>query len=569
MGAGSTLSLSNTTVRNSAAGGSFAEGRGGGLFNRGMLALNGVTLTGNALSGNRTSLSTGGASGGGLYNELGATATLTGGAITDNSACQTVDCSTGASFSRFRGGGGVFNRGSLTATATRFSRNTTEMNGGGILSSEGSVTLQNATVDGNSATGGTGGLTSYETLNLTGVTLNGNSGRSSGGALEATGTATLTNVTISGNSGEFASAIALTSGSMTLTNGTVVGNINRGVAGTFVAGAVLTLGTITVKNTILANAATSGANCNASAEVAAIARLPVSAGNNLTDDASCGFTAAGDLQNTDPRLGPLQSNGGPTQTHALLADSPAVDAGTNTGCFPHEPARRGAPHRRHGPRHGPLRHWRVRVSAPTFRRDAHADANPDAYPDPHPDADGDADRDADRDEPHRPPSRRAGAAERADRPTLRERRGPELHGKRRRARQRHRDRQHGVDSGSDGPARRRAGHSPHRGHFDDRRPAGLPLRARHRRRGDGKLHRDQRGERAARLDRDCDIRAGCHGGRHDHGAGWWHRGRGTGCRPCTAAPATGTTALAAASPAAARPPRSTVRRRAARGAGDS
>src|SRR5262249_50678305 len=36
--------------------------------------------------------------------------------------------------------------------------------------------------------------------------------------------------------------------------------------------------------------------------------------------------------NTDPQLGPLQNNGGPTQTQALLPGSPAIDAGDNAGC---------------------------------------------------------------------------------------------------------------------------------------------------------------------------------------------------------------------------------------------
>jgi hypothetical protein len=40
---------------------------------------------------------------------------------------------------------------------------------------------------------------------------------------------------------------------------------------------------------------------------------------------------ASDLQNVEPRLGPLQDNGGPVFTHALLAGSPAIDAGANSG----------------------------------------------------------------------------------------------------------------------------------------------------------------------------------------------------------------------------------------------
>jgi hypothetical protein len=39
------------------------------------------------------------------------------------------------------------------------------------------------------------------------------------------------------------------------------------------------------------------------------------------------LTGPGDQINTDPMLGPLQDNGGPTFTHALLPGSPAIDAG--------------------------------------------------------------------------------------------------------------------------------------------------------------------------------------------------------------------------------------------------
>jgi hypothetical protein len=51
-----------------------------------------------------------------------------------------------------------------------------------------------------------------------------------------------------------------------------------------------------------------------------------SQGYNLESAATCGFAAAGDSQNTDPMLAALASNGGPTQTRALLAGSPAIDS---------------------------------------------------------------------------------------------------------------------------------------------------------------------------------------------------------------------------------------------------
>ena len=55
------------------------------------------------------------------------------------------------------------------------------------------------------------------------------------------------------------------------------------------------------------------------------------AGNNLSSDASSAFTGTGSLTNTDPKLGPLADNGGPTFTMALLPSSPAIDAGSTLG----------------------------------------------------------------------------------------------------------------------------------------------------------------------------------------------------------------------------------------------
>jgi hypothetical protein len=81
------------------------------------------------------------------------------------------------------------------------------------------------------------------------------------------------------------------------------------------------------ENTIVAGgSATSGPDCNGTV---------TSAGHNLDDGHGCGFTAAPagtDLITTNPDLGPLQNNGGSLPTMALLAGSPAIDAGSNTGC---------------------------------------------------------------------------------------------------------------------------------------------------------------------------------------------------------------------------------------------
>src|SRR5207237_7662699 len=81
-------------------------------------------------------------------------------------------------------------------------------------------------------------------------------------------------------------------------------------------------GTMEIGNTIL-NAG-SGGNIFSFGNQGRI----ISDGYNLSSDNGAGYlSAAGDQINTDPRVGPLQDNGGPTVTHALLADSPAIDAG--------------------------------------------------------------------------------------------------------------------------------------------------------------------------------------------------------------------------------------------------
>ena len=104
-----------------------------------------------------------------------------------------------------------------------------------------------------------------------------------------------------------------------------------------VGGIFNTVGTLSMTATIVAgNTAPLGPDVSAFTPV-------TSGGYNLIGDAtdSTGFAGPGDQVGTavdpiDPRLGPLADNGGPTQTHALLPGSPAIDAGTDpvTFCSP-------------------------------------------------------------------------------------------------------------------------------------------------------------------------------------------------------------------------------------------
>jgi hypothetical protein len=122
-----------------------------------------------------------------------------------------------------------------------------------------------------------------------------------------------------------------TAGRMTIANSTIAGNTaaagSGNPSGNASSGGMDTSAEPTLTNTILATnaAATSGPDC------AGVAR---SFGHNLLgNDAACsGFTAVGDLVDVDPMLGPLQGNGGPTFTMALLLGSPAIDAGDDPVC---------------------------------------------------------------------------------------------------------------------------------------------------------------------------------------------------------------------------------------------
>jgi predicted outer membrane repeat protein len=160
-------------------------------------------------------------------------------------------------------------------------------------------------------------------MTVTDSTVSGNTADYSGGGIYGDGL-TLTNSTVSGNTADYSGGGIYGDG-LTLTNSTVSGNdANQSGAGIYSGDATLT-------HTIVAGNGTTTPNCNEALD---------SLGYNLTDDDSCGFTAPGDLVVADAMLGPLADNGGPTETHALLAGSPAIDAGS-PDCPPPSTDQRG------------------------------------------------------------------------------------------------------------------------------------------------------------------------------------------------------------------------------------
>lgn len=173
-------------------------------------------------------------------------------------------------------------------------------NGGGIdVDGSGSLTMTHSTVVGNATTANGGGIAAAGgAVDLTNVTLSTNTA-DQGGGLDCGGACTLTNVTVTGN-------IAPTNGDGVRQSGA---------------------GTVTFVNSIVANNASGGVSeCDG-----ADANL-VSSGYNIGSDASCDFDGTGDQENTDPLLGTLQDNGGPTLTHAIAGSSPAIDTGDSSVC---------------------------------------------------------------------------------------------------------------------------------------------------------------------------------------------------------------------------------------------
>jgi predicted outer membrane repeat protein len=230
------------------------------------------------------------------------------------------------------GGGAISNSGTATLTDVTFNGNTAKNLGGGLFN-DGTASLSNVSMGSNSANAAGGILNSNTaSLVLSNSTLQDNTAVMSAGGLSSNGIAELNNVTLSGNTSlGTGGGILIFAGTTKMTNVTMSNNSASVGGGIRIGG-----GTITLRNTLLANAP-SGANCSVAGGTLG------SAGSNLGNDNTCTafFTAAGDLNNTNPLLGPLQINPpGTTATHALLPGSPAIDGVLNP-CPPPATDQRG------------------------------------------------------------------------------------------------------------------------------------------------------------------------------------------------------------------------------------
>jgi hypothetical protein len=226
------------------------------------------------------------------------------------------------------GGGAirVNNSGTIDLNHVVLQNNQTE-NTGGAIDNSGTAVINFTTLDSNSSTqtGSGGAIYNAGFIIIQNTTISNNTSTNWGGGLDNSSNATLINVTFSGNSSNEGGGMFNDGYDVSLYNVTFMGNNT----------AIYNTSELRLKNSILAGS-TSGVNC-----IIVSPGVITTLGHNLDSGTTCGFTGLGDLQNTDPLLGPLSDNQGPTFTHALLNDSPAIDAG-DTGIDCPDTDQRGA-----------------------------------------------------------------------------------------------------------------------------------------------------------------------------------------------------------------------------------
>jgi hypothetical protein len=186
-------------------------------------------------------------------------------------------------------------------------------NGTVVLNEAAGVTIEDLTIEGGGDRTISGGIgnTSSGSMTLLDSTVTGNNA-DQGAGIANEGTMTVRDSTISGNS--VGSAVDNLS-ALTVIASTIADNSAGGIESSSTIAIAHLAATIVADNT--------GSNCDADSSTSF-----ESAGYNLTSDATgtaCGFTAATDLVDKNPLLGPLAANGGPTQTRLPGGTSPADD----------------------------------------------------------------------------------------------------------------------------------------------------------------------------------------------------------------------------------------------------
>ena len=256
----------------------------------------------------------GGARGGCIYSAGGveATATMVSACVLDTTVAEAL-------------GGAIYAKAVVSLYDSTVSDSSAtgsaplDSRGGGIYSS--GLVMSRSTVSGNTAAKGGGALVTGM-LDIQYSTFSGNHATYYGGAFIVPGSNDrhmIRNSTISGNQAD-AIGGAIYADSVAVYNSTITKNVTLS---RIAHGAGLFVGNAILQSSIVAN----NTSDNGLFEDDVVASGTVSGSSNLIM-AALGAIPVGTIT-TDPKLGPLQNNGGATRTHALLAGSPAVDNGNN------------------------------------------------------------------------------------------------------------------------------------------------------------------------------------------------------------------------------------------------
>ena len=280
---------------------------GGAIVNQGTLTLSNLVLSNNGAI----------YYGGAIYNQ-GGNLTVSYTTFANNRTSASVQTTYGS-------GGAIDNTGNLNVSNSTFTGGAA-FEGGAIDNVSGTLNVTTSTFDKNTAIQG-GSIYNNASATIVDSTLS-NSSAFQGGAIanDLIATLTLLNSTIAGNfAGQNGGGINQV-GMLTSLSSTIA--LNSVAAGGAGGGIDASAGTATLYNTLVAgNTTGSGVNATTS-DISG--NLDSASSHNLIGGVSGGLTngVSGNLVGvTAPKLGLLANNGGPTQTVALLAGSPAIDAG--------------------------------------------------------------------------------------------------------------------------------------------------------------------------------------------------------------------------------------------------
>lgn len=250
-------------------------------------------------------------------------------------------------------GGGIFNKENLTITNSTIRNNTALFNAAGIWHDQNQLTIENSTIKDNTAGNFGGGIVAGANLLVTNSTISDNTAGNDGGGIYFTEPSggvtvlTINNSTITANttSGD-GGGIFISSGNLSVNNSTITANTTSGNGGGIFNSGGLLFNDLSINNSIIAgNTDSSPAenNPDVSGDFDSTSYNLIGDGTGSTSftDGVDGNQVGTSSNPIDPLLGPLQNNGGLTATHALLENSPAIEAGDPNFAPPPEFDQRG------------------------------------------------------------------------------------------------------------------------------------------------------------------------------------------------------------------------------------